>query len=96
MSEWKAGIKETWFTLARRERHLSIGPTGGAAWTCQKCGYFPGPSEVPHNKCGNCGEQLQTTADDPHGQAVVVETTPYGYKLVSIGKTPNASLSGAA
>lgn len=86
---WKAGMKETWFTKARFERHLAIGSFGGSAWTCQKCGYYPGPSEVPHAKCFNCGEELQTTADDPQGQEVVVETTAYGYRRVAIGKTQN-------
>jgi len=82
---WKIGIKETWFTLARRVRD----PFCGSSWTCQKCGYSPGSSDLPHRKCINCGEQLQVTADNPECQEVVVETTSYGYKLIWIGAPPN-------
>ena len=52
------------------------------------------PSKWVSVACGNCGEQLSTDKDDPLGLPIVVETTTYGYRLVEIGKTPNAEVTG--
>ena len=89
------GRKETWFTRARREWKDAAGMVGHSVWLCKKCGYWASyQSELPQEKCGNCGEQLSTDKDDPLGLPIVVETTAYGYRLVEIGKTPNAALTG--
>ena len=82
MRKKRVGVREAWFTRARLKWQNAVGVTGGYAWTCPACGYFPGQCELPNALCGNCGETLQTTEEDPEGQRIEVETTQYGYRRV--------------
>lgn len=90
MQRKQVGSLETWHTRARFEWRDAAGMTGQRVWLCHKCGYWPSAdSWLPAKKCGNCGEQWQTTADDPSATPVTVKVTDYGYERMAIGKPPN-------
>ena len=75
------GARETWYTRARREWRDAAGPTGMSVWLCPTCGWWPDSyASLPQEKCGNCGQQLRTSGDDPLATALHVIITDFGYR----------------
>lgn len=69
-----------WYTLAIMGNNRAImGPYGGTVWRCPDCNYYPGTSELPHKKCGNCGKQLEMAEPGEGVTEVRVRKTDYGF-----------------